>query len=135
MTPNKACAVVLRDSAQGAELLVFAHPIAGIQLVKGTIEPGESCDEAALRELEEEAGVSAATVTRQLGVWQSGFECQVWSFSLCVPAAPLPDAWAHQAEDDGGHLFRFFWHPLAAAPTNQWHPLFQGALGFIQNAA
>ena len=134
MAPNKACAVILRKSIQGTELLVFAHPIAGIQLIKGSIEPGESGAQAALRELEEEAGVSDATVIRHLGVWHSGFEGQVWSFSLCAPTSPLPDAWVHHAADDGGHLFRFFWHPLAAAPTNQWHPLFQRALGFVQNA-
>ncbi|TDP61460.1 NUDIX domain-containing protein [Roseateles toxinivorans] len=134
MAPNKACAVVLRDSDAGPELLVFAHPGAGIQLVKGSIEPGEACAEAALRELWEEAGVAAATVTRDLGVWDSGFEGQVWSFSLCAPAAELPDAWEHHAADDGGHVFRFFWHPLATLPTSQWHPVFRGALGFIQRA-
>jgi len=112
------------------------HPVAGFQLVKGTIEAGEPIEAAAIRELTEESGISAAAVVRSLGIWQSGFQGQVWEFIECKPAMPLAESWAHKTQDDGGHLFEFFWHPLHAAanPTN-WHALFRGALAFIQNAA
>lgn len=39
MVPNKACAVVLSSSLP-AKLLLFRHPLAGTQLVKGIIEKG-----------------------------------------------------------------------------------------------
>ena len=35
----------------GTEVLVIEHPLAGIQLVKGTVEQGESVNDAAAREL------------------------------------------------------------------------------------
>jgi len=118
------------------EVLAFDHPLAGLQLVKGTIESGESIEVAALRELAEESGIEAAVVTRNLGIWSSGFEGQVWALVECKPSQACPESWVHLAPDDGGHAFRFFWHPLfESAESNRWHSLFQGALGFIQNAA
>ena len=131
---NKVCPVVLRETFEVAELLVFQHPLAGIQLVKGTIEPGELPEHAALRELSEESGISRASNVRTLGTWPSGHKEQVWSFWVCQPRTPPPNNWVHRAADDGGHLFRFFWHPLFGAPSEQWHPVYQRALRFIQNA-
>jgi 8-oxo-dGTP pyrophosphatase MutT (NUDIX family) len=132
---NKACPIVLRSTSAARELLVFEHPLTGIQLVKGTIEAGESPEHAALRELSEEAGISSASCVRTLGTWSSGHEDKTWSFWLCEPSAPLPESWVHHAPDDGGHLFRFFWHPLFGAVSEQWHPVYQRALHFVQNAA
>jgi hypothetical protein len=40
MKPNKACPVILRRRNQ-LEILLFEHPLAGVQLVKGTIERSE----------------------------------------------------------------------------------------------
>lgn len=45
--------MVLRRSL-GVDVLAFEHPSGGRQLVKGTIEPGEAPEEAAVRELFEE---------------------------------------------------------------------------------
>jgi 8-oxo-dGTP pyrophosphatase MutT (NUDIX family) len=42
------------------------HPLAGLQLVKGGVEPGESTDLADVRELIEEAGIQS-TLRRNLG--------------------------------------------------------------------
>lgn len=136
VTPNKACPVIFRGAGPRVELLAFRHPIAGCQLVKGTIEPGESPEHAALRELAEEAGVLTARIERHIGIWQSGWLGQVWSFFACKADAPLPEAWSHDAPDDGGHTFRFFWHPLwAPAQQDQWHMVFRDALRFIQGTA
>ncbi|NBF04924.1 NUDIX domain-containing protein [Pseudomonas sp. Fl5BN2] len=130
MLANKACPVVLRR--QGAlEILAFRHPLAGLQLVKGTLEPGEATSVAAVRELAEEAGIQGQAL-RPLGIWQCAVSGQVWAFHECSVAAALPQAWSHFCEDDGGHEFRFFWHPLACEPSDQWHPLFQGALAFLR---
>ena len=133
MLANKVCPVVLRRVGSAVEILAFEHPIAGYQLVKGTIEPGESIDIAALRELAEESGIEGAIVTQNLGIWSSGFEGQVWVFVECAPNQTCPESWVHHAPDDGGHAFRFFWHPLfGSVDSNCWHSLFQGALGFIK---
>lgn len=54
-------------SSSGHELLVFQHPDAGIQLPAGTVEPGEAFETAALREVEEETGLSNSRLISKLG--------------------------------------------------------------------
>ena len=71
MSPNKACPVILSCIA-GPRILLFRHPLAGVQLVKGTIESGETPAEAALRELSEEAGIDDASIVSDLGCWNAG---------------------------------------------------------------
>ncbi|MGH8448131.1 NUDIX hydrolase [Pseudomonas sp.] len=129
MIINKACPVVLR-TRQSVEILAFEHPLAGFQLVKGSIEPGETTAAAAIRELQEEAGI-AGNVIRDLGIWHAEITGQTWAFHQCQVSADLPDTWAHFAEDDGGHWFHFFWYPLSKEPTNEWHPIFQCALSAL----
>lgn len=131
MHPTKACPVVVREGESGDEILVFRHPLAGVQLVKGTIESGESAAAAAVRELAEESGVSAKCGT-SLGVWDSGYEGQVWAFFEMEAELALPSGWQHHAAADGGHDFRFFWHSLSEPPGHDWHPLFADALEFIK---
>lgn len=131
MLPTKACPVVLRDR-DGIEILAFRHPFAGIQLVKGTIEIGESPEAAAVRELAEEAGLVNAKVVSHFGVWDSKHEGQIWSLHHCEVAREIPDEWIHHTSDDGGHDFAFFWHPLSQPGDEQWHKLFQDALVFIR---
>ena len=134
MKPNKACPVVLRRQHGIVEILAFAHPLAGLQLVKGNIEPNETPAQAAVRELAEEAGITNAHVIDDLGVWESGYQGQVWSFHLCEVSQPLPDYWSFHTVDDGGHDFAFFWHPLEQVADECWHELFRGALFFLQRA-
>ena len=131
MHPTKACPVVVRRGPLGDEVLVFRHPTAGVQLVKGTIEAGESPGAAALRELAEEAGLVDAELGHSLGVWESGFESQVWEFFEVEVHGALPERWRHHAPDDGGQEFNFHWHPLAENPSSEWHSLFVRALAFI----
>jgi len=86
----KACPVVLR-MAESLQILAFEHPLAGLQLVKGTVEPGEESADAAVRELFEESGVVATRLLADLGAWASGHQQQTWSFHLCEVPAGLPD--------------------------------------------
>jgi 8-oxo-dGTP pyrophosphatase MutT (NUDIX family) len=124
--------VVIRCGALGDEVLAFRHPAAGIQLVKGTIEVGETAGDAALRELAEESGILSAELTGSMGVWNSGYDGQIWEFfEIRIPSS-LPARWGHFAHDDGGHEFQFFWQSLAEKPTAEWHSLFVGALEFIR---
>lgn len=73
---DKVCPLVLRK--QNREILLFKHPLAGVQLVKGTVEPFD-CDflSAAKRELAEESGI-VVNHTTYLGAWESGFQEQRW---------------------------------------------------------
>ncbi|AJO79802.1 NUDIX domain-containing protein [Pseudomonas sp. MRSN 12121] len=130
MSVDKACPVVLRRR-EILEILAFEHPLAGLQLVKGSVEPGEPTDVAAARELFEEAGIQG-TAVRALGTWRAPATGHLWAFHECHVAQPLPETWVHHAEDDGGHEFRFFWHPLMSEPGAAWHQLFKDALGFIR---
>lgn len=129
MIITKACPAVLR-TRQSLEILAFEHPLAGFQLVKGSVEPGETTANAAIRELQEEAGITGRVI-RDLGTWHSEITGQTWAFHQCHVPADLPDTWTHFAEDDGGHCFRFYWHPLGSEPTNEWHPIFKGALTML----
>lgn len=63
---EKVCPVILREGQKGNDMLVFRHPLAGSQIVKGTVEPDESLKAAVIREMVEESGV-AVTVKRDLG--------------------------------------------------------------------
>lgn len=129
----RACPIVMRrDRARaGLELLVFRHPLAGTQLVKGTIEFGETPMHAALRELHEESGIPVVPEASLLGTFDVGPPWQVWhAFLVETPA--LPDSWSHRAPDDGGHVFRFFWHPLADDAEKNWHPVSAQALPELQ---
>ena len=54
---QKVCPIVSRCSNATPEILMFRHPLAGIQLVKGTVEPSENPADAARRELFEESGL------------------------------------------------------------------------------
>lgn len=115
MLPDKACAVVLSSTSQ-PRMLLFLHPLSGVQLVKGTIEQGETPNEAALRELAEESGIDVAMIKDDLGCWASGHLDQIWSFQLCQAQAALPEQWSHQTLDDHGHVFEFSGHHSISCP-------------------
>ena len=134
MFPTKSCPVVTRSASGVLEVLVFRHPLAGVQLVKGSIEKNETPRAAALRELWEEAGIADARILRELGVWDTGFEGQVWALFLVAPNQALRTQWTHCTSDDGGQEFSFFWHDLASPPPNDCHPLFANAMAKISEA-
>ena len=131
MKPNKSCAVVVRDAAGALNVLAFRHPTAGCQLVKGTVEDGESAAAAAVRELKEEAGV-VATVAADLGLWPSRHESQVWLLHLCEPSVDPPDSWTPWCEDDGCHGLEFFWQSQSSNDLQAWHPVHARALAFVR---
>jgi len=123
---DKVCPVVLRD--QNNEILLFKHPLAGVQLVKGTVEPLDyDFLSAAKRELAEESGIELVNQTTYLGAWESGFQEQIWHFVLCECEA-LPEQWVFHTQDDGGHDFEFFWHKVTKDISFRAHPVFQHAL-------
>ncbi len=63
----KVCPVVIRSGELGAEILMFRHPLAGLQLVKGTVEKSDrDTFIAAKRELKEESGIKQLIALRVL---------------------------------------------------------------------
>jgi len=127
---EKACPVVTRKVDRGRQVLAFAHPSAGDQFVKGTVEVGEHPQDAAARELREESGLLAPSVMTELGSRAIGTGNVVWHF-FAWHSSGLPDNWRHEAKDDYGHAFSFFWHPLRTPLNNDWHPIFHQAFEFI----
>jgi 8-oxo-dGTP pyrophosphatase MutT (NUDIX family) len=133
MRTPKAVPIVLRQGPSGAEVLLFIHPLAGVQLVKGTVEPGESVNEAAIRELAEESGIEGASCASDLGAWEQCPPGQVWHFrTMQLPVATLPERWSHHTKDDGGHLFEFYWQPLHGPNPENCHPVFIAALKYLR---
>ena len=126
---QKACPIALHPDGAPQRIAAFVHPLAGTQLVKGTIEPDEPPAKAAARELFEESGLetnSAILIGDSAHIVQG----QIWHFALCRVVQPVRDHWQHHCQDDGGHLFRFFWHPLGT-PTPDFSTPFQNALTWI----
>lgn len=131
--PRKACSVVIRRHPDGRrDLLAFEHPRAGKQWVKGSVEPGETDIAAALRELREESGLVAISA-RSLVTFPIDSPSAIWAAVLCEVEAP-PESWVFHCADDGGHAFRFFWHPLDEGLDDEWAPPFRHAFEHIRGA-
>ena len=72
---RKAVAVVLRPRDQATEVLVFRHPLAGVQIPKGTVEEDETIEAATLRELKEESGLVLDGEPQFIGTWERVVVC------------------------------------------------------------
>lgn len=64
----KVTAFVTRTGPGGVELLFFQHPNAGVQLPAGTVEEGETVEQAVLREVFEETGLTQVRLVQQIGL-------------------------------------------------------------------
>ncbi|MEN5172501.1 NUDIX domain-containing protein [Acinetobacter higginsii] len=129
---KKVVPVVLRHKNHGVEILAFHHPLAGTQLIKGTIEQDEQYEQAAIRELFEESGLIAQTNSKFMGNLLLSFNQQDWYFYLCELKSELAETWLHHCQDDGGLDFRFFWYSLDQQPDDHWHETFKEALSFLR---
>lgn len=129
---EKVCPVVLREQNGRVQILAFQHPLAGGQIIKGTLEEGEDPAVGVLRELDEESGIGDAVVVKPLGQFIDEEHLQRWHVFLCRVDRPLPDRWSHFTTDGGGHDFAFFWHNLDEPPQTFWYPLFLRSLAYIR---
>ena len=117
---GKAYGFVLREGADGRELLVFEHagaPEAGLQVPGGTVEDGETPVQAVAREVLEESALP-------LGGWRlaATFEAdgQPWYCFTTTPAMPLPDTWRCEPlgpERAQGLRFEYRWTLLEGGET------------------
>ncbi len=130
---KKVCPVIFRVKNAQKEILAFRHPLAGIQLVKGTVEENEDLQLAAARELAEESGIAHVSAAEFKGTLLFAEENQLWHFYLCETEENLEDSWDFFADDDGGLNFSFFWQPLGEKPSGAWHPVHRKALEFIKH--
>jgi len=64
---EKVTGFITRRSSERYDILLLEHPDAGIQIPAGTVEDGESPEEAVMREAAEETGLTQLTIRRYLG--------------------------------------------------------------------
>lgn len=144
---GKVCACVVREGAEGLELLAFDHPVAGTQLPKGTLEPGEDPLDGVLRELSEETGLSSVDVVRRIGKWvrmtgagpeeNGDTERHDWEIFLLRPRDELSSSWTHVASGstaEVGKEFRCRWLSLDDAVGGKLHPLFSQVIVMLRQA-
>jgi 8-oxo-dGTP pyrophosphatase MutT (NUDIX family) len=128
---QKVCPIVSRCSNATPEILMFRHPLAGIQLVKGTVEPSENPTDAARRELFEESGIDTKQPLFFIGKNTRMVCGQIWYFYhldlLCTR-----NQWSHFAPDNGGIELQFFWHALLAPPPLDCGALYARVLNYAR---
>jgi 8-oxo-dGTP diphosphatase len=117
---------VLAYITHNDRLLVFTHPYepaAGIQVPAGTVEDGETLDDAMLREAWEETGLEGLRLARYLGETQRDLsdygkaEIHHRHFYHLVYEGDPPETWRHEElfPSEGlaaSHTFEFFWATL-----------------------
>lgn len=98
-TLNKVTAFIIRPGENSREVVLFEHPTAGIQLPAGTVEQGETPEEAAMREGEEETGLSGLQMESFIGSIEEQPVIGDHFIAETTPVYALPDFdsfhWAH----------------------------------------
>ncbi|MGJ7492199.1 NUDIX domain-containing protein [Variovorax sp. ZT4R33] len=139
---HKACACLVDSRGR---LLVFDHPEdGGMQLPKGTVEPGETPEAAVRRELLEESGIAYDGPLQPLGTMdrecEAGVEgnvhrhAQLWHVFLMRTDGALPETFEHIASgspEEDGLVFRFRW--LAPGePVDGFAPPYRQAIARVR---
>jgi putative (di)nucleoside polyphosphate hydrolase len=112
---EKACAYVTRNDA---EVLTFRGPgHDGLQIPKGTVEPGERPREALCREVVEESGLATFASVDHLAtdVWRRRADKRYVRHFYHVRVHEPRDRWTHTVTGSGeerGAEFAFSWNPL-----------------------
>lgn len=116
---QKICAYVTRD---GGEFLVFEGPgHDGLQIPKGTIEPGEAPREALFREVREESGLGTLHAPTRVAtdLWRRRPGRRYVRHFFHATVHEPRDAWTHAVTGEGaevGAAFEFSWIEL---PTDR----------------
>ena len=112
---RKAFAYVTRRAPGGHELLVFASldEPEGFEVTKGAVNPGETFEEGARRELFEEAGLENLVALAELGTTWYGEEEQRF-FHFAAPDS-VPARFTHTVtgrDGDAGEIYDLRFLPI-----------------------
>lgn len=131
--PLIECQKVYGFIIQADRLLVFEEvedPLVGIEIPGGTVEPYEDLEEAMLREIAEESGLTQTYILRHLAINRyhlTDDEHHICHFFVVGLEGTCPETWQHYEEHSSlGRppiLLRYFWIPLDEAPL-RLHPKF-----------
>ena len=104
---RKVFVYVTRTREKAVDLLVFASlDEPGYEVPKGSVERGESLEEAVRREVYEESEIEGLRITAELGKAQWGDEEQ--HFFLAEAPAGVADVFEYQVTGEG--IDRGFWY-------------------------
>jgi 8-oxo-dGTP diphosphatase len=116
---QRVVAYVTRERGERTELLVFEdpdHPQMGVQVPAGRLDPGEELEAGLLRELEEESGLTAVHIVRELPAFEEHYPSRYENHGFLVALdGDAPDEWEHVvvgAGDDAGFVFHYRWAPI-----------------------
>jgi len=131
MPRQKSFSYIIRLNQAGPELLVFdSLEEPGLEVPKGSVQPGETPAQAAVREVWEEAGLTGLTLIRELGVtlWQD----EEQHFYLFQTGQELPDRFEHVVTgQDGDRGMRYQYRWMAVTPA-LGQSLVQGSQRFVR---
>ncbi|MCW2543290.1 MAG: hypothetical protein JWM40_842 [Frankiales bacterium] len=123
----KLVACVMRQGADGAELLVVDRPHAGTHIPIGTLVDGEAAETGALREISESTGVTDVQVVRTLSTWErhtlvNGVPVeQRWQVVELRLTTVALDEWSHTTESG---VARCHWLRLDRFAIDSLHPAY-----------
>ena len=123
------CYVVRTDGRAPRLLVLTSLDEPGFEVPKGAVEPGETLEQAALREILEEAGMTAVRVVQELGVAHYMGEEQ--RFLLLETTRQLPSTFTHIVTGEGvdkGFRYDYQWLDVTPALNDL---LVQGCDAFV----
>ena len=130
MSSRKAFVYLVRADRPRPRLLVFdSLDEAGLEVPKGSVETGETLEEAALREVHEESGIERIRVVRTLGTTLYDREQQ--HFLLAEVEGKLPERFEHTVTGSGVDRdlrYCFRWIPVDRSLAER---LVQGCGAFV----
>ena len=116
---RRVVAYITRERDGRRELLVFDHreyPGLGPQVPAGRLEPQEELETGLLREIEEEAGLTAVRIVRELPGFEDHYPSRYENHGFLLEVkGETPDGWEHVVVgdgDDAGLTFRYRWIPI-----------------------
>ncbi|ANE46316.1 hypothetical protein SY83_08535 [Paenibacillus swuensis] len=112
----KAYAYITRVHEGRTEVLILKHPEAGngFQIPKGTVNAGENPEEAVLREMAEETGLSGLKIHSLIGFdqWTDSEGQEQDRYFFHIPIEEERNEWYHLPTGGGkeaGQVFVYFW--------------------------
>ena len=114
MSARKSFVYLIRRDGPVPRLLVLdSLDEPGMEVPKGSVEPGETFSEAAAREVREEAGIDGIRIACKLG--RTLYEDEEQRFLLAEAPDGLPESFEHTVTGDGadaGFRYVFHWEPI-----------------------